>query len=82
VGICLLLEKDLTLRQRGDYMINDTIIRKACQAIDEKRSSFKLGESLIFYVSEADLYIHEVGSMPSYFSYQDKRYVVYKKPNK
>lgn len=63
-------------------LINDMIIKNACKAIDEGKESFGMGESMIFYVAEKENYVHEIGSMPSYFDYNGKRYVVYKKPTK
>ncbi len=63
-------------------MINETLLEKACKAIDKSEKSFGIGESFVFYVVEADQWEYQAGSMPSYFDHNGKRYVLYKKPNK
>lgn len=61
---------------------NDTIIKKAQQAIRENKDNFRMGESLIFFVNKEKDYVHKVGQMPSYFDCDGERCVVFKKTNK
>lgn len=61
--------------------VNENLLKQAKEVIDRGESSFTINRTLVFFVSEKKDYNYETGSMPIYFDYNGKRYVVYKKPN-